>query len=90
MCPFVTEHVINALTAVRSLKRKAPARFPAGAIPTVDFLLYHLVGLVKKVRVKSHDSIRERLIVGGKPGGGTENFGATATMKAPASDAPDL
>ncbi|MCU1275277.1 MAG: hypothetical protein JWO48_2708 [Bryobacterales bacterium] len=32
-------------------------RFRApGAIPTVDFLLHHLVALVKKVAVKSHDA----------------------------------
>ena len=30
------------------------ARFPAGAIPTVDFLLYHRAPFVKKPRVKSH------------------------------------
>src|SRR5712675_391912 len=32
---------------------KRPLGFPAGAIPTVDFLLYHLALIVKKVRVKT-------------------------------------
>jgi hypothetical protein len=40
---------------VESQRRKTPARFPAGAIPTVDFLLHEIGGVVKKVPVKSHD-----------------------------------
>jgi hypothetical protein len=37
---------------------KRPLSFPAGAIPTVDFLLYHLAAFVKKMRVKTHDRAR--------------------------------
>src|SRR5712671_4819820 len=33
---------------------KRPLGFPAGAIPTVDFLLYHPVPFVKKTLVKTH------------------------------------
>jgi hypothetical protein len=32
-----------------------PAWWAPGAIPTVDFLLYHIVAVVKKTAVKSHD-----------------------------------
>ena len=42
---------------VESQRRKTPARFPAGAIPTVDFLLHEIGGVVKKVPVKSHEWI---------------------------------
>ena len=38
----------------RTETQSARAGFPAGAIPTVDFLLYHFGRVVKKVRVKSH------------------------------------
>jgi hypothetical protein len=34
---------------------KRPLGFPAGAIPTVDFLLHDLDVVVKKMRVKTHD-----------------------------------
>jgi hypothetical protein len=36
---------------------KRPRGFPAGAIPTVDFLLHHFGRFVKKVGVKTHDEI---------------------------------
>jgi hypothetical protein len=35
--------------------KKGPRGFPAGAIPTVDFLLHDFGRVVKKTRVKSHD-----------------------------------
>src|SRR4029077_2495328 len=34
---------------------KRPRGFPAGAIPTVDFLLHHFALVVKKTAVKTHD-----------------------------------
>jgi hypothetical protein len=37
---------------------KRPLGFPAGAIPTVDFLLYHFQAFVKKMRVNTHDRAR--------------------------------
>jgi hypothetical protein len=36
---------------------KRPLGFPAGAIPTVDFLLYHPTPIVKKRPVKTHDRV---------------------------------
>jgi hypothetical protein len=43
--------------AVTGRNAKRPLGFPAGAIPTVDFLLYHLAPFVKKTRVKTHDRV---------------------------------
>ena len=41
-------------TALAPANGKRPLGFPAGAIPTVDFLLYHRAPFVKKTLVKSH------------------------------------
>src|SRR5882757_2409084 len=38
----------------RRRNAKRPLGIPAGAIPTVDFLLYHRAPFVKKTLVKSH------------------------------------
>jgi len=43
------------LLLVCRLNAKRPRGFPAGAIPTVDFLLAHLATIVKKMGVKTHD-----------------------------------
>jgi hypothetical protein len=43
------------LLFVCRLNAKRPRGFPAGAIPTVDFLLHHTTAFVKKMPVKSHD-----------------------------------
>jgi len=43
------------LLLVCRLNAKRPRGFPAGAIPTVDFLLAHPATIVKKVGVKTHD-----------------------------------
>jgi hypothetical protein len=40
---------------------KRPRGFPAGAIPTVDFLLHHASAFVKKMPVKSHDGAGKKL-----------------------------
>jgi hypothetical protein len=42
----------------------ARAGFPAGAIPTVDFLLHHLAAAVKKMAVKTQvrRSLHARLV----------------------------
>jgi hypothetical protein len=45
------------LLFVCRLNAKRPLGFPAGAIPTVDFLLYHPAPFVKKTRVKTHDRV---------------------------------
>jgi hypothetical protein len=37
------------------LNAKRPRGFPAGAIPTVDFLLARPAAIVKKMAVKTHD-----------------------------------
>jgi hypothetical protein len=39
----------------RDAAAKSPPSFPAGANPTVDFLLHHPAQFVKKTRVKTHD-----------------------------------
>jgi hypothetical protein len=39
----------------RHAAAKSPLGFPAGAIPTVDFLLHHLAPDVKNTPVKTHD-----------------------------------
>jgi hypothetical protein len=47
--------VVNNNESARPLSCKRPHGFPAGAIPTVDFLLHHLAVAVKKMAVKTHD-----------------------------------
>jgi len=47
--------VVNNNESARPLSCKRPRGFPAGAIPTVDFLLHHLAAVVKKTAVKTHD-----------------------------------
>jgi hypothetical protein len=42
---------------VRGTYAKRPLGLPAGAIPTVDFLLHQFGRLVKKMRVKTHDRL---------------------------------
>jgi hypothetical protein len=42
------------------LNAKRPLGFPAGAIPTVDFLLAHPATIVKKMGVKTLDRQRQR------------------------------
>jgi hypothetical protein len=42
------------LLFVCRLNAKRPRGFPAGAIPTVDFLLAHPATIVKKMPVKTH------------------------------------
>ena len=46
---------------------KRPLGFPAGAIPTVDFLLHDFGAVVKKVGVKTHDRAWGRF-TGSNPG----------------------
>ncbi|HEY4747626.1 MAG TPA: hypothetical protein VIH38_08670, partial [Steroidobacteraceae bacterium] len=45
----------SARTSHAPWNEKRPRGFPAGAIPTVDFLLHHLAAAVKKTAVKTHD-----------------------------------
>src|SRR3954447_21672593 len=45
--------------------QSARAGFPAGAIPTVDFLLHEIGRIVKKTRVKSHDPTGNKSCVSG-------------------------
>jgi hypothetical protein len=40
---------------------KRPALWVPGAIPTVDFLLYHIAGVVKKMAVKNNDWTPRRI-----------------------------
>jgi hypothetical protein len=47
--------VVNNNESARPLSCKRPRGFPAGAIPIVDFLLYHFLAVVKKTPVKGHD-----------------------------------
>src|SRR3977135_2324882 len=47
--------VVNNNESARPLSCKRPRGFPAGAIPTVDFLLHHFAVAVKKMAVKTHD-----------------------------------
>jgi hypothetical protein len=68
--------------------QSARAGVPAGAIPTVDFLLHDFGRVVKKVRVKTHDSILKRLIGGEGPGG--QELWHERHSETPASDAVDL
>src|SRR6195256_4860328 len=49
----------------RTETQSARAGFPAGAIPTVDFLLQEVGRVVKKGRVKIYVSSRERFVDGG-------------------------
>ena len=53
--PGQTRQKAAGLPIRRNAKR--PRGFPAGAIPTVDFLLHDFDRVVKKPRVKSHDRL---------------------------------
>jgi hypothetical protein len=49
------------LLFVCRLNAKRPLGFPAGAIPTVDFLLAHPATNVKKMGVKTHDRSHSKI-----------------------------
>src|SRR4051794_34287475 len=49
------------------LNAKRPRGFPAGAIPTVDFLLARSARVVKKMAVKTLDHVREKITRESKP-----------------------
>jgi hypothetical protein len=52
------------LLSVCRLNAKRPLGFPAGAIPTVDFLLAHPATIVKKMGVKTHDRSHSKISAG--------------------------
>jgi hypothetical protein len=58
--------------------QSARSGFPAGAIPTVEFLLHDFGRVVKKVGVKNHDSAGHKFCVSGRSGGWWRHLGRGA------------
>jgi hypothetical protein len=77
---------LNAILPTQgSLNAKRPLGFPAGAIPTVDFLLHHARAAVKKMPVKTHDGVGSKFRRTGSlvlPGSGSPRFLRPSLRKA--------
>jgi hypothetical protein len=68
MFPFVSVRLDGmGVPDTAASNAKRPRGFPAGAIPTVDFLLHHFGRVVKTVRVKSHHSAGSKYLAGYRP-----------------------